>query len=803
PMELELETDWNAPVIAFRTPAIQKEKTERTLRLVIAQDLTPVGGNVPLKEEFVKEIQLGSSSKLAVWGFEVQPGPRESTVVVKFSSPISAAVAEKYLKIEPAVRTRLSANRNELVITGEMKPGSSYDLTIGKGMPASDDAVLGEDYAAKVAIPDLEPSVAFQSEGMFLSATGNRTVNLDSVNVPKVRMAIDRVYRNNLFFLFAYGGFFDEDYGWFGELPHALGDRLKEETLDVGGSRNQRRITPITLDQHVDLKDPGLYRISVGQPDDWEAQQRWLLLTDMGIVAKRNADEILVWVASVRNLAPISDAKVTLLSDQNQPMGEGRTDGSGVWRVSGLPDPEKRRPYLITVEKGDDFTFLLLDRMSIDTTGLDVGGDEVPSGGYTAYLYGERDLYRPGERAEGLAVVRDANLRVSPAMPALLRHRDPQGKELETERVEIDGRGLGTWDLDLPAYSLTGHHTLELEVAEQIIGTYRFQVEEFVPDRISVEIQPPKEAVGPGKELAYTVASAYLFGAPAAKLPVETRVRLVDSTFSAKGFEEFTFRNWERKLEPREVLDTTGQLDEEGRAQFTVTMPEKSPVPSSLEAVLTARVQEQGGRGVAALTRMQVHPYPYYIGLRRLGAEEDYPEPKKPVDFEYVAVSPDGKALPSGYLRADFFEDRYNTVLRRISGGGYRYESTREAVLLDSKPVPAGNPRGKFRFTPTRYGSYRVVLTDPDTEASSQVEFFASGWGMSPWAIKNPARLELDLDKEEYAPGETAIVQVRAPFSGKILLTVERDRVMETQVHELTGNTAKIEVPIRGEYRPN
>lgn len=803
PIALELETSWSSPSIAFRTPAIQKQRDERKLRLVIARDLTPVGGNVPLKEEFVHEILLGSSTKLAVRGFEVQPGPRESTVVLRFSSPISAAVAEKYLTIEPAARVRLSANRNELVVTGEMLPGSTYNFTIAKGMPASDDAVLSEDYKAEIKVPDLEPTVGFQSEGMFLSASGNRTVNLDSVNVPRVRMAIDRVYRNNLFFLFNYGGFFDEEYGYFGEIPHALGDRLKDETLEVGGGRNQRRITPITLDRYVDLKDPGLYRISVGKPDDWEAEQRWLLLTDLGIVAKRSQGELTVWVASVRDLAPVADARVTLVSTQNQPLGEGRTDASGIWRLRDSPALANRSPYLITVEKGNDFTFLLLDRMAIDTTGLDVGGDQVPTGGYTAFLYGERDLYRPGETAEGLIVVREADLTVPPAMPALLRHRDPQGRELETERVQIDGRGLAAFDLDLPAYSLTGHHTLELEVAETIIGTYRFQVEEFVPDRISVEIQPPKEKVGPGQELVYAVQSAYLFGAPAANLPVETRVRLVDSTFTAKGFEAFTFRNGERKLDAREVLETTGTLDPEGRSEFKVTMPEKSPVPSSLEAVLTARVQEQGGRGVAALTRMQVHPYPYYLGLRQLGDEEGWPEPKKPVELEYVAVSPDGKPVASQALRADFFEDRYNTVLRRVPGGGYRYESTREAVLLESRTVPAGQSRGKLRFTPTRFGSFRVVLTDPDSEASTQVEFYAAGWGMSPWAIKNPARLELDLDKEEYAPGDTAVVQVRAPFAGKLLVTVERDRVLDTRVYDLAGNTAKIDVPIRGEYRPN
>lgn len=801
PIEVAIETDWQNNVIGFRTAPIEKKKEERTVRIVISQELTPAEGNSPLGKEFTQDIQVGSSDKLAVWAIEAIPGPRESSLKIRFSSPISAAVAEKYVRIEPAAKVRFSAERNELMATGGLEPGTTYKVTVGKGMPATDDATLQEEYTQDVLLPDLEPMVDFQSQGMFLSASGNHTVALESVNVPKVRMTIDRVYLNNLFFTFQYGGFFDYDYGYFGELSHALGNRLKEETLDVGGAKNKRRVYPLTLDSFVNAKEPGLYRISVGKPDDWEAKQRWILLTDLGVVTKKGQGEMLVWVSSLRDLSPVDGAKVTLISSQNQPMAEGRTDGAGLFRVDDAKALAKGTPYMLTVEQGDDFTFLLLDTMGIDTTGLDVDGAPAVGDGYTAFLYGERDLYRPGEKAKGLALVRDGGLRIPPDMPALLRHRDPQGRELETKRLSTGDRGFAEWSLDLPAYSLTGAHTLELEVAEKVIGQYRFQVEEFVPDRIAVAIEVPKEPVGPGQELKYQVQGSYLFGAPAAGLPAETRVRLVDSTFAPKGYEAYTFRNAERNLEDREVLSADGKLDDEGRSEFTVTMPEGSPVPSSLEAVITARVQEQGGRGVAALQRLPVHPYPYYLGLKRLGQE--YPEPGQEVEIEYVAVSPDGKEIPAGGLRADFFQDRWNTVLRRTSGGGWRYETTRDPVLVSTQAVPGGKARGTFRVRPRTWGSFRAVITDPATQASSEVELYASGWGTSPWAIKNPARLELVLDKEEYAPGDTAIVQVRAPFSGKLLLTVERDKVLETQVHMLTGNTAKIEIPIRSEFRPN
>jgi alpha-2-macroglobulin len=808
PIEVALETEWREKAIGFRTGAVAKGDEERKVRLVVSRDLVPVGGNVSLGEDFVEEIPVGSRHNLAVWSVQGQPGDRESTIVLTFSSPIAAAVAEKYLAIEPKVAYRPAAERNVLSLAGAFKPGSTYKLKIAAGMPAADDAVLREEYSTEVRLPNLEPSVAFQSEGMFLSAAGAHTVAVETVNVDQVDMTIDRVFLNNLFFLFQYGGFFDEDTAYPGsEVHHALGSRVAEEKLAIRSRSNQRVLTPLTLDRHVPRGKPGLYRVVLSRPGEYEGVQRWLLMTDLGAVAKRGDGEFLVWVSSFRNLAPVEGAKVTLVSDQNQTIGEGRTDGEGIWRLesdalaAATPEADRQTPYMVTIEKGSDFSFLLLDTMQVDTAGLDIGGAASTSSGYTAYLYGERDIYRPGETVEGLAVVRDAELKPAPAMPVVLRWRDPQGRERGTQRLTLDGKGHAPFRLALPAYALTGGHTLELLAGEEVVGQYRFQVEEFVPDRIKVEIVPPKAPVGPGQELAYTVASNYLFGPPGAGLPVETRVRLADSTFSPKGFEAFIFRNAERQLDDREVLSEEGTLDEEGRATFKATMPAETPVPSSLEAVITARVSEQGGRGVAALARVAVHPYPYYLGLRR--TSEGYPDRGQPVEVEYVAVAPDGKAVSSGGLRAELYRDRWNTVLRRNAAGNFTYETTRDPQLVDTKAIPGGKPRGTFAFRPSQFGAYRAVLTDPETQASTEVEFYVSGYGYSPWALKNPARLELALDKAEYAPGETAKVQVRAPFAGKLLLTVEREGVLYTAVHALAGNTATLDLPVAAGYRPN
>ena len=326
-------------------------------------------------------------------------------------------------------------------------------------------------------------------------------------------------------------------------------------------------------------------------------------------------------------------------------------------------------------------------------------------------------------------------------------------------------------------------------------------MEEFIPDRIKVEIAPGETSPGPGEDLTFDVVSNYLFGPPAASLPVEARVRLVPSLFRPKGFESFSFSDAERGFDSREIFTAEETLDETGHRSFKASIPAGLEPPSSLQAVVTARVSEQGGRGVAARTSVPVHPYPYYLGLRRTG--EGSPQPGQPVELEYVAVTPDGKPSPARELRAELYFVRWHTVLRKTPSGGYKYDSEREPVLIGERTIPAGSPRGSFQLTPTDYGSHRVVLTDPATGASTSLDFWASGWGYAPWAMENPSRIELELDKAEYAPGETATVQVRAPFPGRLLLTVERDQIFHTRVYDLAENSATVQVPIRRDFRPN
>lgn len=800
PPEVLLESTWAQPTLRFRTGPLAKRDRPRELRLIVAGDLVSVEGNAPLGGDYEARLPLGGRGNLAVRRIEPRPGLDKSTLYVTFTSPVSAEIAAQYVRVEPEVDFELAAERNVLRLVGDFAPGSAYRFLIDPGLPADDAAVLGAEVSREIRFPDLPASVAFAADGMFLSRSGYRNLAVDTVNVSELRLVVDRVYPNNLAILFQHHGY-GSGFGWIGSsLWRPLGDRLVDETIAVTGKRNRLSTTILSLAEHVDLDRSGLYRVMLGQPENWEAPQRWILVTDLGVVAKRGPDELVVWALSSRTLRPAAGAEIEVLSDKNQSLGKGRADGAGFWRLRDYAALDAGEPFLVVVRQGDDFGFLHLDRMRIDTSGLDVAGASVGATGYSAYVYGERDLYRPGETLRGVALVRDRDLRPAPPMPVLVRHRTPDGREVATRRLEIDPRGLIELEWEVSPVAPTGSHSLELEIAEQRVGLYRFQVEEFVPDRIKVEIEPETTSVMGGEGLAGRVAAEYLFGAPGAGLRAETRVRLEDATFSSPSHPQFVFRASDRSFKTREVFSESDHLDEEGVRRFALEIPRERP-PSALTAVITSRVQEAGGRGVTGQLRLPVHPVPSYVGLRRTA--EGYPEPNEEVELEYVTVSPDGEEVASGELVAELVIERWQTVLRRTPNGNFRYESVREPRVVDSLTLSAGPSRARFRFTPREYGRHRVVVRDSAGGAAADVSFYVSGWGYSAWAIDNPARLELDLDRDEYGAGDTAILQVRAPFAGKLWLTVEGDRVLDSQVYVLDGNTATLEVPIRRAYRPN
>ncbi|HEY8391311.1 MAG TPA: MG2 domain-containing protein, partial [Capillibacterium sp.] len=472
----------------------------------------------------------------------------------------------------------------------------------------------------------------------------------------------------------------------------------------------------------------------------------------------------------------------------------------GIARFSGYQLPgDPAEPLIILAEEGNDFSFVHLPSSRIATTDFDVRGREYLDKGYEAFAYLDRDIFRPGDEGNLVAVVRGPGAALPPEFPVKLEIRQPDGQIFRELVGNTGDRGACAFTLNIPDYAQTGSYQARIFVGGNEIGSTSFQVEEFMPDRIKVTVTPDRDAYHPGEECRIQVAGVNLFGPPAAGRRTEVRLRLEAADFTPPAYASYRFGDPERSFTAKTEELGEGKLDAEGKAYFTYRFPQGLTPPAKLNAIIQATVIEDGGRAVSNYEAVTFHPYANYIGVKALSG--NYCELGKPFTLKYVVLDADGNPVPDPQLTAEVYRLTWNTIYRRDSDGRYRYVSEEERRKVHTEKL--SQAEGEFTYTPQDFGRYLVILRDPETKAQASFSFYASGWGYSPWAMEDPDKIELDLDKERYAAGEKAQLQIKAPFAGKALVTVERERVYDYWIVDLAANTGVVSIPVKEEYKPN
>ncbi len=544
-LSLQVMSSWKSKTLEVRSEEVKKTKQGKNYRFVVDAELKQAGSNVALGQAHSKEITIVLKTVLTFKEGRAESNTSGGTLWLAFSTPMAPASAGPFISIDPDVDYSLGSARNELVVTGDFKPGEKYFLTMKSGLTAADGAVLNSDFRLRVVMPDLKPSVDFVGSGLFLplAAQQEAAMVVEAVNTPKALLQIDRVFPNNLFSMLDRYGYriFDEE--WiYQDVPESLGGKVYEEEIAFHGKSNETVRVPVKFDHELSLPGKGLYRLTLSTEGDRVAR-RWALITDIGLVAKKDTTHFTVWAVSNKTLKPISGIYVDLISDKNQRLVRKLTNAQGVARLELPEDSPKGAPYMIVAgnNKGD-FSFLFPSRFKVDTTGLDVAGATVSPAGVRGYIYGERTLYRPGETLKGVAVVRNADFSIPPGMPLVLSQKDPKGREIRKIRLTADAHGISDITIPIPEFALTGGYSLSLSVGKKVVGTYEFNVEEFVPDRIKVEIETDADVFEPGQSIAAEVKSHYLFGPPAANLPVSARAFLRAVPFTTPQIPRILFR---------------------------------------------------------------------------------------------------------------------------------------------------------------------------------------------------------------------------------------------------------------------
>lgn len=713
---------------------------------------------------------------------------------------------EDYVAVEPAVPSLLAeaAGDDELCLSG-LAHGGRYRVTLREGLPGEGGLTLRQTVTREVAVGDRSPSVAFRGGGFILPRLGPQGVPLTTVNLDAVTLDVYRINDRNLVAEAArrFPGALDR---WTAEqIESQLGERVWRGRMPVGNERNKAVVTAIPVGRLLGTPKPGLYAIIAAPADQpgsgyGDEATQWLVVSDLALSALRGVDGLDLVARSIATAKPMAGASVALLARNNAELGRTTTDADGRARFdrtltggSGGNEPALAVAY----GPEGDFAALDLERPALDLADRGIAGRQ-PPGPLDAYLYTDRGVYRPGERVNVTALLRDDRAAAVDGVPLTLKVLRPNGTVLRSGVVPPAVPGVHVLPIEIGKAAPLGSWTVEAyaDPAAPAIGRVPFQVEEFVPERLAVEATGSAPVVEPGRPFDLLVSSRFLYGPPAAGLEGTVELSLAaDPDPYPAAFPGYRFG-----LVQEEVTARTRELplpagDAEGRARVAVELPPLPDTTRPLRAEFRVAVAEPGGRPSRATLAVPVRTQPFAVGVRPLFADGQIDE-RGEAGFELVAVGPDGTRVARPGLKTELFAERVTYQWYR-QDGAYNYRTlVRSESLRRGEVDVAADAPVRAVFGPLDYGRYRLEVSDPATGVATSVRF-AAGWQASASsAADRPDEIRLSADKAAYLPGETARVRVEAPFAGEMQATIATDRVLGMRQLPLPAEGATVDVPV-------
>ena len=81
---------------------------------------------------------------------------------------------------------------------------------------------------------------------------------------------------------------------------------------------------------------------------------------------------------------------------------------------------------------------------------------------YDAFLYAERNIYRPGETINANSIIRSYKWETTPEMPVVYKLKSPSGSLITSVSGSLDKQGSLPFTYSLPREAMTGTYQLEL-----------------------------------------------------------------------------------------------------------------------------------------------------------------------------------------------------------------------------------------------------------------------------------------------------------------------------------------------------
>ncbi len=717
-----------------------------------------------------------------------------------------------------------------------VQPLRKYHIQLAEGIQADSGAKLAQGRDCDVATDAMPPAFFFASKGTVLPAKQNGGLPVVTVNVPEIDVQFLRIEPAQLprFFEQVLGvrrvqrddeaetptnnadeGDYDGDDYRYGEINKALKGRVSNWDLDplrdisksvyagrfpTDDKPNRRHVTFLPVEDIAELKEPGIYVAVMTQPGRFreDYQATYFYVSDIGAHVHRFDKQTELFATSLTTGKALAGVEFQVLDANGRSLGKASTDSDGRASMGGLPEAA----HLLLAQRGREMSALALNEPGLDLSEFEVGG-YLPRDA-KLFVYAGRDLYRPGEHFEVTMLARNPDGRIASPAPVQARLKRPDGRTVQNATWQPDDKIPGYFQrtLNLPADAQTGRWTLELRAdpgARAADTVWSFQVEEFLPERMKLDLNNDHTQLAVGDAFEVAVQGNYLYGAPAAgnRLLGSVTVERTRNPL-AKQWPDFIFGDVaDDKLKARQELEETA-LDDKGLARVTVPVQAAS-ANSLVSARASFSLLESGGRPVVRSIERVVWPAKAMLAVRP-AFDRDVAKEGAAAQFELIRVDAKGDFTPQKDVTVKLFHEDRAYYWRFDDQKGWHSGYTETEELVESSKV-ALTQRSPLSFN-VKWGTYRLEVEDPETGRKLRYRFYAGWNAQDTEAIGNrPDRVQMKLEGVPVKPGKDVKLTLVPPHDGEALVLVEGDRVLWSKRMAVSTSGTTITIPVDEQWK--
>lgn len=786
----DTETGETFPVNIFtnremRNPVVGVDadlSTVKSLTLTIAAGLPDTGLKVlpaPHTQTITREtapLLIGYS----YWDYEGVAGP---VLQLQFNATVDASAAQEHLSVTPEVgNLKVSAGTyRNIRVSGDWRTDVTYTVTLSPGLSDSlGNMQVKEPITYTVNKTPRVEGVAFGYPGkIYFPRRSSGLMTVEARNKRETTVTLSQLFPSNIVDAMDYlnGG---TTHSGFSER---LAREIASKTITFPDTPDTRVSADLDIRELLPGDRRGVFSLRLSNSDDYQ-NTKIVVWTDIGLLGHWQDNEVAVFAHDLFSLEPLALAKVTVYSSKNQSMGSANTDRQGIAVLRNL-DKSLGVPRVAVVETANDYAFLDLRPEADDVPGYDPEMPPYNPEAYDAFIYTDRNLYRPGETIHARWIVRTHYGDALANVPLEMRLINPKGQALTTTPTTLSAMGTAGMDLSTEASYLTGRYQIELWApgARSPITSQPFNIEDFVPNRIKAAVTVAEDRWLAGKPYEVRVAAQHLFGAPASNRRCEASVILRRGAFTSARWPGYRFTNDAEYTEEVRSLGEA-QTGDAGQAVFSFTYQPSPKISFPVHATVRGQVFELGGRAVSATADTLLFPSEVCLGLAAATQGEG-----DTVEVAVAAIRPDETPAEIDSVKVTLEHEVWNYYVRRYSGHNEpRWDKSFAGIQTVEVPLTEG--RGATQLTVPGYGYYRVRVYSEATSQFSTLSFYKYWRRIEIVEQARPSLIKLTLDKADYQVGEEVEVRVESPFDGAGLVVLQSgslEKAARIEVQENVG----------------